>query len=367
MKKFKLQRNRGITLIALVITIIVLIILAGVSINLVLGDNGIITKAKEGKEDTIVGQEKEQVELAYVSAAVKKLGDNVTSEELQDELDISVGDYKTSVTGNDTLKVKFEDTKHEYIVSKNGNVSKYERINPTPVYAHVCDTDGNGKGETLVLSSIEDIEGYTITNNYGVIQERNKTDYSFYGTNKSTQITKIDIYDKISPTSTAYWFDGLTNLTEINNLSNLDVSNVTNMECMFYQCSNLKELDLIEWDTSKVTNMKCLFLGCENLERLNIKGFNTSSVTDFGNMFSGCKALKELNISGFDTSNATNMDSMFYDCKALESLDLSNFNTEKVTSIGRMFNGCNNLINVDVSSFNTTNVTDIARLFSRMQ
>ena len=39
------KRERGITLIALVVTIVVLLILAGVSLNLVLGNNGIITKA----------------------------------------------------------------------------------------------------------------------------------------------------------------------------------------------------------------------------------------------------------------------------------------------------------------------------------
>ena len=43
-----LRGQKGITLVALVITIIVLIILAGVSIALVMGDNGIATKAREG-------------------------------------------------------------------------------------------------------------------------------------------------------------------------------------------------------------------------------------------------------------------------------------------------------------------------------
>ena len=49
--KSKKKKNSGITLIALVITIIVLIILAGVSINLVLGNNGIIARAREAKNN----------------------------------------------------------------------------------------------------------------------------------------------------------------------------------------------------------------------------------------------------------------------------------------------------------------------------
>ena len=45
----KTKDTRGITLVALVITIVVLLILVGISINLVLGDNGIITKAQEAR------------------------------------------------------------------------------------------------------------------------------------------------------------------------------------------------------------------------------------------------------------------------------------------------------------------------------
>ena len=50
-----MRKERGITLITLVITIIILIILAGVSINLVLGENGILSKAKEAKTQTESG------------------------------------------------------------------------------------------------------------------------------------------------------------------------------------------------------------------------------------------------------------------------------------------------------------------------
>ena len=54
MKQMQNKKERGITLIALVVTIIVLIILAGVSINLVFGNLGIVTKAKEAKRKTII-------------------------------------------------------------------------------------------------------------------------------------------------------------------------------------------------------------------------------------------------------------------------------------------------------------------------
>ena len=65
MKRTKQQNqkfNQGITLVALVVTIVVLLILSSVSLNLVLGDNGIIVKAKEAAETTAAAQKKEAME-----------------------------------------------------------------------------------------------------------------------------------------------------------------------------------------------------------------------------------------------------------------------------------------------------------------
>ena len=59
-----MKEQKGITLIALVITIIVLLILAGVSIAMLTGENGILTKATTAKTKTIEAELKEQVSLA---------------------------------------------------------------------------------------------------------------------------------------------------------------------------------------------------------------------------------------------------------------------------------------------------------------
>ncbi|MBQ9658201.1 MAG: hypothetical protein IJV31_05485 [Clostridia bacterium] len=56
----KTKEPKGITLIALVITILVLIILAGVTLNVLTGENGIITKAVKAKEDTETKSAEEQ-------------------------------------------------------------------------------------------------------------------------------------------------------------------------------------------------------------------------------------------------------------------------------------------------------------------
>lgn len=65
-----LKQQKGITLVALVITIVVLIILAGVAISLTLGDNGIFTKATQGKENYMTAANEEKAELANAEAYV---------------------------------------------------------------------------------------------------------------------------------------------------------------------------------------------------------------------------------------------------------------------------------------------------------
>ena len=65
-EKILKKGNKGITLIALVVTIIVLIILAGISINILFGDNGIIKKAQMAGEKSISSSDAEKIKLAYV-------------------------------------------------------------------------------------------------------------------------------------------------------------------------------------------------------------------------------------------------------------------------------------------------------------
>lgn len=72
-----LNKEKGITLIALVITIIVLLILAGVSIAMLTGQNGILTQAQNASEATLRGEIEESVKLA-VNAVNASLADPVT-------------------------------------------------------------------------------------------------------------------------------------------------------------------------------------------------------------------------------------------------------------------------------------------------
>lgn len=72
-----LKGQKGITLVALVVTIIVLIILAGISISLVLGDNGIVTKAKAGRENYQYAANEEKVQYQEFDTYVEEQIDNL--------------------------------------------------------------------------------------------------------------------------------------------------------------------------------------------------------------------------------------------------------------------------------------------------
>lgn len=70
----KIRNERGITLIVLVITIIVLLILAGVTFNALSGENGIITRAKDAKQKVEETNVDEQINLAVLSAITSDMG-----------------------------------------------------------------------------------------------------------------------------------------------------------------------------------------------------------------------------------------------------------------------------------------------------
>ena len=157
-----------------------------------------------------------------------------------------------------------------------------------------------------------------------------------------------------------YYYGG----TDLPFVKNLDTSNVTSMDYMFYNCLQLNKLDLTTFDTSNVTNMNSMFASCQVLTELDISDFDTSKVTNMSNMFYGCKKLPSLDLSSFDTSKVTLTSSMFRQCGELTSLDLSSFNTSNVTNMEYMFNLCTKLTSLDVSNFNTSKVTNMSDMFS---
>ena len=72
MKKIRKNFNKGVTIIALVVTIVVLLILAGISIAAITGDNGIINKSDKARIETEIATYKEQLEVIWYPDIIDK-------------------------------------------------------------------------------------------------------------------------------------------------------------------------------------------------------------------------------------------------------------------------------------------------------
>ena len=124
--KTNLGKNKGITLIALVITIIILLILAGVSIAMLTGNNGILSQASKAKNETELASAREQLGLILtdVKMGAYENGEEpkITEDNKNDILDyISGQDNVESVTGTDdgiSVTIDGED----FLVDNNLNI-----------------------------------------------------------------------------------------------------------------------------------------------------------------------------------------------------------------------------------------------------
>ena len=121
MKEQKKNNANGITLVALVITIIVLLILAGVSISLIAGENGILSKAVGSVEANNEGVAKEQVSIAWSSVQAEYMADKVTK-------GAEAKDYFTLEKLNENI-TQGEITKVSYIVDDNGTSELVYKFN----------------------------------------------------------------------------------------------------------------------------------------------------------------------------------------------------------------------------------------------
>ena len=127
-KKKILGKEKGITLIALVITIIVLLILAGVSISMLTGSNGILTQAQNASKQTDIGNEKEQIALAYNGAVTEKQSTDIEAKDLNDQFEANGVDNATAEDGeNGVITVTFREedgTTRTYTIDENGKISE---------------------------------------------------------------------------------------------------------------------------------------------------------------------------------------------------------------------------------------------------
>ena len=380
-KKQKRRKEKGITLVALVVTIIVLLILAGVSIATLTGENGILTQANRAKEEMKAEEDKEKIKLAISEAQIGNSGyQELDANNLQEAIDKQFNGRNVVVSDNEdgTFTVSCLDTLKEYIVSSNGvedgiNYNEYfdrataQIIDGKTIYA--IDKSGNN----VNMNNWEfcyDIQ----TNGYALNDEEVLNNSEYGGTNETRvrnagykggydaetgEITeKVPMYIKEDngewkPVTSMYnTFYGCINLEKApeipntikcmwstyqscSNLSEGKVGNGTiNLRNCFTYCTNLNSTPYL---TNKIENLQVAFQGCTSLTKITNIPY---SVTNMNSTFYGCTNLVNVDVNIPDS--VIDMSYTFYECNNLESV--FNIGNNVKLMVGTFYN-CNNLVN----------------------
>lgn len=117
------KENKGITLIALVVTIIVLLILAGISIMMLTGQNGILNRATTAKTQTENSQIDEMVKLSVMDSLTNGNG-KITEDLLTEALNKNLGSGNYTLTGNETEGWIVGANEKKYNISANGSITE---------------------------------------------------------------------------------------------------------------------------------------------------------------------------------------------------------------------------------------------------
>ena len=162
MKEHKKINVSGITIISLVITIIVLLILAGISINMVTGNNGIIKQAEQAKEQTDSIGIINRIKQAYHTVLLKK-DEEYTKEQLMTALQ---KEFETNydVDDSDNKNWILKAYGQEFVIPAGKNENTFAKIIKPENYGDAIDYTANGISDWKVFYS-DGKNVYIITSN----------------------------------------------------------------------------------------------------------------------------------------------------------------------------------------------------------
>ena len=369
-----MKRNKGITLIALVVTIIVLLILAGVTIALLTGDNGIITQANKAKENTEIGEEKEKIQLALTDYEMKKNEENKYNL-IEKETGQKILNREEENALNGEI-IELENGR-KYLITKD-KVEYINNIENAILMQGRTFSQGEDWSKLVgqTIYSREQVESVYILNNknipdneiysWDISQNQDKSVMSWVMDDDKNGLYEWYIganYRIKANENMSYYFSDLTNCIKIEGLEYLDLLNTKNIDNLFLLSSKITQLDLSSWNTTNITRMTSVFSHCTNLEKVNVSSWDTSKVTIMSEMFYWCKNLKELDLTNFNTEQVTSMQSMFGYCNKLEKIELDSFDTSNVINMMGMFRDVLNLTELKLSNFNTEKVENFNSMF----
>ena len=366
--KFNLKKERGITLIALVITIIVLLILAGVTIASITGENGILSKATQASQKTTQEKEREEIKMAVTSDNMKYItGDERESEDyienFQKELDNIAGASKTKFEWNDDegYKVTYKETGNVYYI-------KYE-------------DDENGNLKT----NIETREEYFSDKKYetGDLTDDEKTQLESGIKLEINSGSKGEFLVQVEPGGIIDWGDGTYSKVEdpytgkirnkskkiayINNdyskLNSIKMAGVANFRRVWHEYSEKNKIYTVKILTNIICANSEALLKIVDWGECELREFNFSNSTnlteiaspkeksfnkDPGIVFLNCTSLKQIPADFFNNiSNLSGVTSMFENCTSLTGNAIELWNNSNIEYHENCYKGCTNLSNYD--------------------
>ena len=300
-KEQLMKVSNGITLIALVITIIVLLILAGVAIATLTGENGVLTKAKSAQTQTEQAKEDENLKIAIAGSYgtdgklnLKDLKDNLENQEISytnsDEfpLEVTVNGGKIEIKQDGTIEEVFD-------------AEEWDKT-ATPEDCFVWGSDIEGEeGYDVIIAYTGKIESYTKLiipsrctkidlNAYSYTNIPSKESRSF-----CTLIKTVELPSTI--TEIGGWaFSG--NADGFKALENIIIpESVTSIgDAAFQNCTNLSSITI----PSSVTSIRGdAFDDCTNLSSITIPNSVTSMKND---VFYNWTSSQTINIKGYTSA-----------------------------------------------------------------
>ena len=320
-----MKKHGGITLIALIITVIVLLILAGVTISTLTGENGLLSKAGDAKSQSEIAEEKDIISISAIQAQAENKQGNLEENKFSEAL------YTNSKTGNKasiiasdigSFTVKFESNRY-YEVNEDGNINYVENATGEKTLTVQC---VNSKNEVL-----GEYEYIIVTNNYSKtppsIDKYESSEETIVGEiteNKTIQI----LYYLICNDDTTLVFTGLdsngnitTNESDIvsymvgdgsstagNGLKENVLKSVVNIP-ESYKGKNIITIGQIAFKNGKISKV----ILSDNVTSIQTDAFHNSSIESikFGkniqelasNSFLGCGQLETLILKNSESIN----------------------------------------------------------------
>ena len=198
------------------------------------------------------------------------------------------------------------------------------------------------------------IEKYGEISNWDVSKVTNMF-RMFYGASSFNQ--PLNNWDVSNVTDMWSMFDGAVSFNQP--INNWDVSSVTNMSYMFEDAEYFNQ-PLNKWDVSSVTNMRGVFFGASSFNQ-PLNNWNVSNVTNMYRMFTGAVSFNQP-LNKWNVSNVSGMESMFMGARSFNQ-PLNDWNVCKVTSICYTFAFANSF-NQPLDNWNVSNVEYMVGMFS---